>query len=54
MKVIKHKSKFPYQIKLKIAEIIIRMQSKFKIEELTEDEEIRHVAERYNNFLYKG
>lgn len=41
-------------IKLKIADIIIELQSKFGLEPLTKEEQRRRVAERFNNFFYNG
>lgn len=40
-------------IKLKIADVIIETQSRFPLEQLTEEEEMQ-VAERFNNFFYSG
>lgn len=41
-------------VKLKIADILIRMQSEFKLEQFT-DKELRNLKpERFNNFLYEG
>lgn len=42
------------KVKLKIADIIIEMQSRSALEPFTEDEEKRRVSERFNNFFYKG
>lgn len=41
-------------IKLRIADIIIQVQSRFPHEKLTEEEERAQVAERFYNFFYKG
>lgn len=41
-------------MKLKIADIIFEMQSKFGLELLTQEEQKLRVAERFNNFFYKG
>ncbi len=43
------------EVNLKIADVIIRMQSRFPLEQLTKEEEQTHqAAERYKNFFYKG
>jgi hypothetical protein len=41
-------------VKLKIADTVIRMQSEFPIEELTKVETRLQAPERFNNFLYTG
>ncbi|MFH1201780.1 MAG: hypothetical protein V1674_02690 [Candidatus Omnitrophota bacterium] len=42
------------KIKLKIADIIIQMQSIFTPEHLSQEEEKRQIASRFNNFFYRG
>jgi len=42
------------EVKLKIADIVIKMQSNFRLEQLTEIEQREQISERFNNFLYKG
>lgn len=42
------------QIKLKIADVVILMQSSFPLEPLSKEEERVQVAERFKNFFYKG
>ncbi len=42
------------KVKLKIADIIIEMQSEFGLEPFTEDEQRQRLPERFNNFFYKG
>ncbi len=42
------------EVKLKIADIIIEMQSDFAFEQLTKEEQRLQVAERFNNFFYSG
>jgi len=42
------------EVKLKIADIIIQMQSDFALEQLTEEEQRLEVAERFKNFFYEG
>jgi hypothetical protein len=42
------------EIKLKIADTIIHMQSDFALEQLTEKEQKHQFAERFDNFFYKG
>ncbi|MCM8773301.1 MAG: hypothetical protein NC820_00995 [Candidatus Omnitrophica bacterium] len=39
---------------LNIADTIVRMQSKFPLEQLSKEEEKMLFTERFNNFLYKG
>ena len=41
-------------VKLKIADIIIQMESNCALKQLTEEEERRQVVERFNNFFYEG
>ena len=43
-----------YRTKLRIADIIIQMQSKFGLEQLTEEEQKVQVTERFDNFSYSG
>ena len=43
-----------YKVKLRIAEVVIKMQSCFPLEQLTEGEKKQQVTERFNNFFYKG
>jgi len=43
-----------YTIKLKIADIIIQMQSSFPLEQPSEEEQKLYASERFNNFFYKG
>lgn len=43
-----------YQAKLRIADIIIHMQSKFALERLTEEDQRLQVSERFYNFSYSG
>jgi len=42
------------EIKLKIADTVIKMQSRFKLLQLTNEEEKSQFCERYNNFIYIG
>lgn len=42
------------KVKLKIADIIIKIQSRFGLEPLTKQEQKDRVAERFNNFFYDG
>ena len=42
------------KVKLKIADIIIEMQSRFGLEPLTKEEQETRVAQRFNNFFYNG
>lgn len=42
------------KVKLKIADIIIQMQSRFGLELFSEDEEGQRASERFNNFYYNG
>ncbi len=42
------------KIKLKIADVIIEMQSEFELEPFTRDERRRRLHERFNNFFYHG
>jgi len=42
------------EVKLKIADIIIQMQSDFALEQLTKEEQRLQIAERFNNFFYNG
>jgi len=42
------------EVKLKIADTIIQMQSKFGLEELNKKEQRNQAPERFNNFLYEG
>ncbi len=42
------------EVKLKIADIIIQMQSDFALEQLTEEEQGLEVAERFKNFFCEG
>jgi hypothetical protein len=39
---------------LKIADLIIKMQSKLPLEQLAKQEEAMHASERYDNFTYTG
>lgn len=41
-------------IKLKIADVVIEMQSRFSLEQLTGEEKKMQVTERFDNFSYKG
>lgn len=41
-------------VKLKIADIIIQMQSEFGLEQLTKRERENQIPERFTNFLYQG
>lgn len=43
-----------YKINLKIADTIILMQSRFPLERLSAEEQKLQVAERFDNFFYKG
>ncbi len=43
-----------YSVKLKIADVIIKMRSKFPLEKMTEEEKKLQVSERFDNFSYKG
>lgn len=42
------------EVKLKIADIVIKMQSDFPFEKLSTKEKESEVQERFNNFFYKG
>ena len=42
------------ELKLKIADIIIEMQSRFALEQLTKEEQRLEVAERFKNFFHNG
>jgi hypothetical protein len=42
------------EVKLKIADIIIQMQSNFSHEQLSKKEQRLQIPERFNNFSYKG
>ncbi len=42
------------EVKLKIADIIIEMQSDFALEQLTKEEQRLEVAERFKNFFHNG
>ncbi len=42
------------EVKLKIAGVIIEMQSSFAFEQLTREEQRFQVAERFKNFFYEG
>jgi len=42
------------KVKLKIADIIIEMQSEFGLEPFTENEQWRRLPERFNNFFYNS
>ncbi|MFQ5868040.1 MAG: hypothetical protein ACE5IT_08660 [bacterium] len=42
------------EVKLKIADIIIEMQSDFTLEQLTKEEQRLQIAERFKNFFYNG
>jgi len=49
------KSQIPKtKVNLKIADIVIQMQSGFALEQLTEEEQKLQVAERFKNFFYNG
>lgn len=41
-------------IKLKIADVIIQMESRFPIQRLSEEERKLQISERFNNFFYSG
>ncbi|MBU1367091.1 MAG: hypothetical protein KJ711_04695 [Candidatus Omnitrophica bacterium] len=43
-----------YETKLKIADVIIKMQSKFPLSRLSKSEEKSQVSERFDNFFYEG
>jgi hypothetical protein len=43
-----------YFVKLRIADIIIQMYSRFALEKLSKEEERLQMLERFKNFLYKG
>lgn len=43
-----------HTVKLKIAEIIIKMQSNFVLEQLTEEKQRLQAVERFKNFFYDG
>jgi len=43
-----------YTVNFKIADVIIRMQSRFGLEQFTESEEKAQMPERFNNFFYNG
>ncbi len=46
--------RFCAEVKLKIADIIIHMQSNFALEQLTDREQKERLSERLGNFLYEG
>lgn len=43
-----------FNIKLKIADVVIKMQSRFPLQRLTEAEKKRIASERFDNFSYRG
>lgn len=43
-----------HKINLKIADTIIRLQSRFPLEQLSADEQRLQAAERFDNFFYQG
>jgi len=43
-----------HKTKLRIADVVVQMQSSFALEQLTEEEKRLQVAERFNNFFYNG
>ncbi len=43
-----------YKIKLRIAGVIIRMESNFVLQQLTEEEKRWQATERFSNFFYSG
>jgi hypothetical protein len=43
-----------HKISLKIADVVIRMQSRYPLQKPTEEEKKRMVSERFDNFTYKG
>jgi len=43
-----------YKVKLRIADVVIQMQSRFPHKELTKEEQGNRAPERYNNFIYQG
>lgn len=43
-----------HKVNLKIADTVILMQSRFPLEQLSEKEKKLQVAERFDNFFYKG
>lgn len=43
-----------YRVKLRIADVVIQIESKFALEQLSEEEKKAQVAERFKNFFYKG
>ncbi len=47
-------NKFKTEVNLRIADIIIQMQSRFPLEQLSKEEEGLQAAERFKNFFYKG
>jgi hypothetical protein len=54
MKPISQKLNNQYSVKLRIADIIIQMYSRFPLEKFTKEEERRQAFERFKNFFYKG
>jgi len=42
------------EIKLKIADVIIKMQSRFRLMQISDEEQRLRFCERYNNFFYTG
>ena len=43
-----------YIVKLKIADVIIQMESRFPLKRMTKEEKRLQGAERFNNFFYRG
>ena len=48
------KSNKGYSIKLRIADLIIKMYSRFALEQLSEEEKRQERLERFKNFFYRG
>ena len=48
------KTNNPYSVKLRIADIIIKMRSRFALEQVSDEENRQQASERFKNFLYKG
>ncbi|MBM3253952.1 MAG: hypothetical protein FJZ16_06855 [Candidatus Omnitrophica bacterium] len=49
-----NKLTYPYKIKLRIADVVIQMESRFPTQQLTKEERRVRVDERFKNFFYKG
>ena len=42
------------EVKLRIADIVIQMQSRFPLEQFSVDQQSSRAPERFKNFFYKG